>query len=273
MTALTNKNGSSIAADKLTTAQIQMACPARLQELGRHIAAHYDKARKSQDKADQHYAAAAQYLAEAREACDDGGFNAFREKFCPQLGQSRAYELLQIATSKKSLEEIRADTRKRVAKHQANKHRDSVTVTESPEPQVGDDPISETERLSSASRTRDAAAGAEKLTSGASEQTPEPVGAMPISSRDELVCDFSATVTSLLRIVKNREAKHFANTAVPADDLERLGQFFTELASAKKCPASEPIIAIGNAEVSAEQSAEDMKAKHAALEAVADLAA
>src|SRR5262249_11268973 len=62
------------------------------------------------------------------------GFNAFREKFFPDLGKSRVYELLSIATNKKSSEDIKAGTRKRVADHRARKRNDSVTVTEKPSP-------------------------------------------------------------------------------------------------------------------------------------------
>jgi hypothetical protein len=53
--------------------------------------------------------------ATAHGACDEGGFNAFRDKFFPSLGQSRVYELLAIGTGKKTVEETRADKRPRRA--------------------------------------------------------------------------------------------------------------------------------------------------------------
>jgi hypothetical protein len=130
----------------VTAAQIETDCPIEVQDLGRQLAAHYDKLIKCEDKAEQHKIAIGQLLVRAKEACDAGGFTAFRERFCPDLGQSRAYELLQIASGKKTDEETKAATRNRVQKHRASKklsrltpapksepEPDSVTVTESVE--------------------------------------------------------------------------------------------------------------------------------------------
>jgi hypothetical protein len=59
------------------------------------------------------------------------GFEAFHSKFCPELGQSRTYELLAIAAGTKTVEQLRAETRERVARHRAEKASSvSVTVTE-----------------------------------------------------------------------------------------------------------------------------------------------
>ena len=52
-----------------------------------------------------------------RTICDKGGFNAFRKRHCPSLGKSRAYELLAIATGKKSIEQSRAEGRARQERH------------------------------------------------------------------------------------------------------------------------------------------------------------
>ena len=68
--------------------------------------------------------------------CDKSGFKAFREKFFPDLGKSRFYELLQVATDKRSLREIRAITRERVARHRAIKAAASVTVRKMLPPRV-----------------------------------------------------------------------------------------------------------------------------------------
>ena len=114
-----------IAQHKLTAAQVEDACPAPVQELGKRISAHLVKARQCEEKADQHYRTVAQCLAKAKEACDDGGFDAFREKFCPDLGKTRTYELLAIASGKKSVGQIRADTRERTARSRANKKADA----------------------------------------------------------------------------------------------------------------------------------------------------
>jgi hypothetical protein len=71
-------------------------------------------------------------LARIADACDESGFEACRNKFYPELGRSRTYELRAIATGAKSVEQNREETRKRVAKHRALR-RASVTspVTES----------------------------------------------------------------------------------------------------------------------------------------------
>jgi hypothetical protein len=113
---------------KYTAVQIKQDCPELLLDLGKQITAHLDKARHYHDKAEQHVTAANQLLAQAHEVCDDGGFAAFQEKF--NLGRSRCYELKAIAGGKKSIEDIRASTRKSVARHRANKAL-SVTVTDS----------------------------------------------------------------------------------------------------------------------------------------------
>ena len=130
MTDMITTNTNHKTEQKLTAAQVEKECPEALQTLGKRIAAHFDKARKCEAKAEQHYTAIAQLLAKAEEACDGGGFTAFRERFFPNLGKSRVYELLQIATNEKSVEEVRTDTRERVARHRANKATASVTVTE-----------------------------------------------------------------------------------------------------------------------------------------------
>jgi hypothetical protein len=119
-----------VAKQKITAAQIKESFPAELEDLGELIAVHLEKSRKYDDKADQHRATAGRYLAQAKDLCDEGGFEVFREKVCPDLGRSRAYELLAIANNKKSVSELRASTRERVARHRANKT-ESVTVTDS----------------------------------------------------------------------------------------------------------------------------------------------
>ena len=128
--------GTTILEIKFTAVQIEENCPTMLQDLGKRIAVHFEKARKCEDKADQHYMTIAQLLATTQGACEEEGFLALREKFFPHLGKSRVYELLRIGTNKNSVEEIRADTRSRVAKHRANKAaaQNSVTVTENSAP-------------------------------------------------------------------------------------------------------------------------------------------
>jgi hypothetical protein len=121
----------------VTAAQIKKSCPVEVEALGNRIATHLQKARAYEAKAhekigvelrkaDDHWTTVTQLLAEAKAKCDGGGFKAFKEKFCPDLSRSRIYELLQIGSGTKTVEESRAANRKRVAKH-----RGKVSVTSS----------------------------------------------------------------------------------------------------------------------------------------------
>ena len=124
-----------------TSAQIEKHCPVKLQDLGERIIVHLTKAAQCDDKAEQHRISAGKLLAEAMAACDGGGFNKFRELCCPNLGKSRAHELLQIASGKKTVEETKTATRERVNRHRSAKAaapkvpapQSSVTVTDDAE--------------------------------------------------------------------------------------------------------------------------------------------
>jgi hypothetical protein len=105
----------------ITADQITKNCPAKLIELGQRVAAHLEKATRCDQKANDHRISAGRLLAEAKKLCDEGGFAAFHERFCPNLGKSRTYELLSIASGKKSAEQIRADNAERNRKHRADK--------------------------------------------------------------------------------------------------------------------------------------------------------
>jgi len=110
-----------VESSSITAAQIGESCPAKLTELGQRIAAHLDKAERCDQKANDHRIAAGQLLAQAKEICDEGGFTAFRERFCPHLGKTRAHELAAIATGKKTIEQSRAENAARNRKHRANR--------------------------------------------------------------------------------------------------------------------------------------------------------
>jgi hypothetical protein len=114
---------------KFTAEQVETKCPERLRDIGKLIAARLEKIDKQIEQAENHSISVNQLITQAKALCDEGGFNAFREKFFPNLGKSRVYELLAIGTSKKSVEEVKARTRARVAKYRANKAASSVSVT------------------------------------------------------------------------------------------------------------------------------------------------
>jgi hypothetical protein len=106
---------------KFTAAQIEMDCPARLQEIGRETAERLVKARKQAavarkqvEKSDKqieeshkqieesekqigrahdHINAVTKLMAEAQGLCDDGGFDAFRKKFFPHSNRLHFHEL------------------------------------------------------------------------------------------------------------------------------------------------------------------------------------
>jgi septal ring factor EnvC (AmiA/AmiB activator) len=113
---------------KFTAAQIEMDCPARLQEIGRETAERLVKARKQAavarkqvvkarkqvEKSDKqieeshkqieesekqigrahdHINAVTKLMAEAQGLCDDGGFDAFRKKFFPHSDRLHFHEL------------------------------------------------------------------------------------------------------------------------------------------------------------------------------------
>jgi hypothetical protein len=116
--------------NKVTAAQIKKGCPVEVQALGRRIAAHLQKVRdyeaRAQEKAgvelrkaDDNWTTVTQLLVEAKAKCDIGGFTAFKEKFCPNLSRSRIYELLQIGSGKKTVEQVKAGSRGRKAKQRA----------------------------------------------------------------------------------------------------------------------------------------------------------
>jgi hypothetical protein len=123
----------------LTASQIERDCPVLVQDLGKRIAVHYEKLVQCKRKGEQHKIAIGKLLVQAKEACDAGGFTAFRERFCPNLGRSRAHELLLIACGKKTIEETKTATRERVKKHRTAKKEASSKVS-APSVTATDDP-------------------------------------------------------------------------------------------------------------------------------------
>jgi hypothetical protein len=133
---LPERGPSELTEPKFTAEQIEKDCPDQLQQLGDEIAVRIKKTDKQLEQAENHLISINKLIKQAQELCDGGGFRAFQKKFFPELGKSRIYELLAIGADRKSVEEIRASTRARVAKHRANKAvaPPSVTVTDKSKP-------------------------------------------------------------------------------------------------------------------------------------------
>lgn len=248
---------------KFTAADIEQDCPDRLQQMGKQIAARLEKIDKQIVQAENHSISVNQLITQAKELCDEGGFNAFREKFFPNLGKSRVYELLAIGTNKKSIEETKASNRKRQAKHRANKAEapNSVTVTENSEPEALGAPTE---------------AGTVETTNIAPEQqTPGLSKARgSVSPGDEALMGFSSVVCRLLQIIKNKKPERYAKTSHDPDDLEMIGQFFIAVGIIrKKSQADRPaaLMALPDGTVPVGQPA--VGPDNAVVETNADLAA
>jgi hypothetical protein len=87
-------------------------------QLVRAIKAHIERGDKAKDKADQHYIAAGQHLKTLKD--QHAGSWAEWEALLKDrigIGKSRASELMQIADGRRTVEETKADTAKRVARH------------------------------------------------------------------------------------------------------------------------------------------------------------
>jgi hypothetical protein len=257
---------------KITAAEVRENCPATLKDLADQIAAHLKTACKYDEKAQQHYTSIGQHLAEAKKLCDEGGFNAFREKYCPDLERTRVYELLAIGNGKKSLEDTRADTRKRAAKHRAKK------LGLSAEREPGGEAVGDV-RYVTDSRGQTAGAGHTLTIPGngdasdtVKEQTVEAVTpALADTPKDEGLFLFTRVVMQLEHCLGNHKPERFLKTAVPRNDLAKAGKFLSELAKLKKSDTKPTSVvdAGSNATVSAVESADEMKVKHEAAEELA----
>jgi hypothetical protein len=109
-----------------------MTASKKLQDIGREITARVAALDKHGEKSVNLIDSINSLLDQARTLCESPeDFAAFKQTYCPKLGQSRTYELLAIREGRKTLEEIRETGRLRVAKHRATKRdvteRDSVT--------------------------------------------------------------------------------------------------------------------------------------------------
>jgi hypothetical protein len=236
---------SELTEPKFTAAQIEAECPPLLQQIGNEIKERLEKARKYHQQAEDHLIAVNARINEAKRLCDDGGFNKFRERFCPELGKSQSYVLRAIAAGKKTLAEHRAEERKRKRKSRAN-HKavaaNSGTVPEKPSK----------EECSTGT-------GALRVTNSTTEQTPEPAKPRSTGAAKEAMRVFTAAALELRRVTDKKPPGHFSATPVPVEVLERLGNLFIGIAKLKKSETAKSAPSTGGGVTSVEPSAEDLR--------------
>jgi hypothetical protein len=169
----------------------------RLNDIGREIKARVGKLNQLGGKAVDQVDSINHLLGEAEKLCDPAGFTfaAFKKSHCPELGQSRIYELLAIRDGRKTLEEIRADTRKRVAKHREGKRdvtENSVTSPEvSAKARKAPRRATEGEEVSAKSASEDASETAKAKKSGTKSE-PEPARPRGAGSAETEITDEAA---------------------------------------------------------------------------------
>jgi hypothetical protein len=168
--------------------------PPRLTAIGREIEAKVSKFQTYETKAADMVVSIRQLLAEAAKYCDKGGFNAFRKKFCPSLGRSRAYELLAIASGKKTTQEVKANKGARQARY--------------------------IDRLKKA-------ASRPSLTDDSNVVRLLPHG-------DNTVREFDKHALELVLMTVTVDPSRFASTTVPAGDLEALATFLMAVEKARE---------------------------------------
>jgi hypothetical protein len=108
------------------------ATETRLQKIGLDIKKRIEKFNQLEIPLMAEFDALGPLMNEAVELCgkDAARFDKFAEEYCGDLGRSRLYELLAIQSGTKTVEDIRAANRARVAKHRRKKAA-SVTDKES----------------------------------------------------------------------------------------------------------------------------------------------
>jgi hypothetical protein len=185
-----------------------------------------------------------------------------------------------IAAGKKSLAQHRAEEseRKRRTRARQRAATESGTVPENRLVQQ-DDPIeagqaetdaAEPEQTPELGEQRDA-----EPTGNSTKKKPESRRS-GVAREDTALIYFNERVLDLIQKTKSQKIERFVKTAIPADDLGRLGKFISSLANlvrSRGAISKETMRVEGNGVVPAEQSAEEMKAKLEALEAVNDVTA
>jgi hypothetical protein len=193
-----------------------------LEPLGKQIAAHLEKMRgyeaKAQEKAgvelnkaDEHWNSITQLLAEAKAKCDAGGFKAFKEKYCPNLSRSRIYELLAIGSGKKTVEESRTKNAEANKKYRAKKKSEPVHhVMDEPE-------VAETQTLLGNGEVIAPSSGKRKS----------------MNTNDIALREFDAHLLRLCQMTAKAKATRFVGTALTTEQLNKLAVFLQAVAKGR----------------------------------------
>jgi hypothetical protein len=250
---------------KFTAADIEKDCPVRLREISSEIGELYGEARQQAKRLDDHVIAINKLISEAQDLCDVGGYDKFRELFCPQLGKSQAYVRLAIAAGKTTLVEHRAKERERKQKTRAKAVvANSGTVPEKadPETEAPGAGIGSGEPTRATNRPNQSGGPAAVANSGTvpenSDTEPEAPGGgvrdgeparttispnqlvgpatfqSSLKSSDSGLSGFNSYFVELKRRISKHPVERFQETAIPPDDIKRVGYFLIDLARALK---------------------------------------
>jgi hypothetical protein len=216
--------------NKVTAAQIEkvVGLPPRLQEIGDEINARLAKVDRALEQVENHKIAIDQLLEEAKALCDEGGFKLFKKKFCPALGKSRSYELLAIAAGKKTIEQTKAETRKRQTRHRA---KTKAKLAEA-KAKLAEIEAAEAERPLVTDKSK------RPLVTDKPEHK-------AVAAKDIALREFDEKILRFVQMTRGHKPKRFAKTSVHTSDLSQLGRFLEKVAAAA--------------------STETMKAEHAQL--------
>jgi hypothetical protein len=161
-------------------ANIGKEIAARVQKVRAYEAAASEKAGVELQKALDHRDAIAKLLVEAKAKCRGLGFKVFKEKYCPDFGRSKIYQLLQIGRGDTTADEIRETKRTQKREERAVAVRDTDNVADNsrdarkavPKPHVTESP-EDSAGLSASARLPSKAEHADLALSASSEALAE----------------------------------------------------------------------------------------------------
>jgi hypothetical protein len=235
MTDLVDSTDRKSINQKLAAEQIENECPECLRKIANEIKVRLSKADKQTQQAQDHLIAVERLLAEAKSLCDDGGFQKFRELFCPQLGKSQAYALLSIAAGKKTLADHRMNERDR--KRQSRKALRAAAENSGTVPEKADPTTASQDTPAVPDESAGDGVGVGSPADPAKCQT-------VVAPKDEAVFAFTASVMNLLQKTKGVKFERFVSARVPAEDLAKLGRYLSNLAGLKEATTAGPSITL-----------------------------